>query len=208
MKGFLFTLILTICATQVQALDLRVGDVVVQPLKCWSCTAIGDENGTEFSHSVIVLQVKPTVLFAEALGSVKTLSLDFLERRLLMEGTKNIVLRHKDLNKLYKNSPRAFKEFETDLKRTFYGQYKGLPFDHSFLWNNYSDEGEELYCSEFVTKILNPYLKRKIKTEPMDFSMNWDFWNTYFGHTPPQGKEGNSPSTFYLSKDFIKVGPL
>ncbi len=209
MKELVIALILSICTTQALASKLRVGDVIVQPLSCWSCSAIGSENGSEFSHSVIVIQTKPKILFAEALGSARTIDMRLLKMRVLMDGTKNIILRHRELNNLYAKSPAAFSRFKKNIKAKFNNEFKGLPFDHDYLWDNYNESGEEeLYCSEFITKILNPYLRSKIAIEPMDFTMNWDFWNTYFGHTPPQNLPGNSPSTFYLSEDFIKIGPL
>jgi hypothetical protein len=207
LKVILFTLISIIYISSAFSLELRVGDVIVQPLKCRSCDPIGSSNGTVFSHSLIVLETKPEIIFAEALGITRTLNMHFLKMRVLTKGNKNTVMRHKELDRLHKKSPSRFLKFEKKLQSLFYNEFEGLPFDHDYLWNNVDkDNIEKLYCSEFVTKILNPFLKSKIKTSPMDYTSDWDFWIKYFGHLPPQGLPGNSPSTFYLSKDFKEVG--
>ena len=188
---------------------LRVGDVVLQPLDCHSCEVIGDEGGSKYSHALIVIQTKPVVRLAEALGEVKSISLADLNSRRLIKGEENVVLRHSELEKLFDKTGGNMATFSRLLLLRYEVGFEGHPYDHDFLWFNKDVEGrEKYYCSEFVTKLLNVFLLNRVPVAPMDYSKNWDFWTKYFGHEPPQGKVGNSPSTFYNSPYFSKVWPL
>ena len=56
-------------------LVLRVGDVLLQPLKCWACSLIEAEEETIYSHIGVVLALSPEIVVGEAFGKVRKLSL-------------------------------------------------------------------------------------------------------------------------------------
>jgi len=131
------------------------------------------------------------LVVVESLGMVDHVSLEiFLGRA--KSGSMTSVMR----------SPEQGVLDSTEGKEKFWQDYlenwRGLPFDREFLWDNQNESREELlYCSEMITKFLAQYLKDPPgKPKPMDYSRHLSFWRQYFRGEPPQGKLGNSPASF------------
>lgn len=187
---------------------LRVGDFVLLPLNCYACRVISDETGSIYSHMGIILEINDhDIILGESLGKVKLTTLSQFFRQKIPEQSMGFY-RSRELLALYQKSTVLYKQFEIELFNNFNNAYKGLPYDDQFLWGNSSLGGEEkLYCSEFVTKLINPFLKNKIQTHKMNYLKNWDFWVQYFRRNPPQNKQGNNPSFFTNPKKFIQIFP-
>ena len=185
-------------ATQLEQI-LQTGDVILVELNCYGCTLIASTTDSRFSHSGVVIREEREIYVAEALGDVHLLRLsDFLRRAKSYEIYRNKEIAHLKI-------AGRFQEFEDNFVK-LYQSFHGLPFDREYLWDNFDSVGrEKLYCSEFLTKILNPFLSSKIPVEPMDFSENWEYWQEYFRGEIPQGKLGNSPATFSQSEDFFLI---
>jgi DNA-directed RNA polymerase subunit N (RpoN/RPB10) len=169
-----------------------VGDVILQPLRCYSCGLIEAQEKSTFAHMGLVVSISHGVKVAEALGVVRVVTLsEFLHKG--------------DANRSHKiMRPRESVSF--DLVKAI-EPWLGAEFDRAFRWDNLGRDGREaFYCSELVTKLLNKFLKRQIPTKPMDFSQNFEAWNSYFAGSVPQGEPGVSPGDFEYSKLFIWVG--
>jgi hypothetical protein len=83
----------------------------------------------------------------------------------------------------------------------------GADYDAQFLWDNLGRDGREAYyCSELITKVLNPFLESPIETKPMNFSPYEEDWSRFLGTDIPQGLPGNSPADFERSELFVAVG--
>jgi len=193
-------------ANDPKILEVRTGDIILLPLDCFSCRMIADEEETKFSHSgVALVDAAGKISVVEALGKVRAVTLEeFLQRT--AKSQHAILLRSHELDQLYTLDFVAFKEFQSAANILFTKAFAGLPFDHDYLWDNYTPAGlQKLYCSEFVAKFLNHFLRVKITPTAMDFSRNWDFWMRYFNGNVPQGKLGNSPGSFKDSKLFYQV---
>lgn len=190
----------TISFADIYRNELKVGDVILLPMKCWVCSLIEEETSSIYSHSGVVLSVKNgNIKIGQSLGEVHSVTLnDFLR---VKDTSRNIlVVRSKELI----HSPVSSKE-----SLAIYNKYfKGLPFDHDYLWDNFKNKEEKLYCSEFITKFLNKFLKRKIKPLPMSYVVYYEYWRSYFHHSPPDGLLGISPSFYENSKSFIHLGQL
>ncbi|OUR99703.1 hypothetical protein A9Q84_01375 [Halobacteriovorax marinus] len=195
MKNLLVILFLLAISLKSQAFsiqDFKVGDVILLDLDCPSCQIIEDETGSRFSHSGVVISNGRELFVAQALGKVhfvriKTF-LEFSRTRFAPRNQKYVVLRPVlNLRNFKKNHWKLYKN-----------KYENVSFDHSYEWDD-----ETLYCSEFLFKFMNELMGFKdLKTYKMDYTRNWEFWTRYFGHTPPQGKEGLAPDDFYRSSDF------
>jgi len=189
-------------------LTVRTGDVILLPLDCYSCAAIADEEQSEFSHSgVVILDENDEAWVAESLSKVKLVPLkDFLAR--VAKGKNAVAYRAHELDLLYLYGATGseFDSFKARAREVFATKFRGLPFDRDFLWDNFNEQGQEkLYCSEFIAKFLNNFLRVKIQPYAMDFLRNWDFWLGYFNGNIPQGKLGNSPASFSRSNLFYQV---
>jgi hypothetical protein len=185
------------------ALELKVGDILLQPLDCWSCSLIEAQEKSIYSHMGLVIQTTPTVEVAEALGVVRILSLkDFNSRT--QKGQRLLVKRFQ--NKLITaNLERRQKEF----RHYFKNKFENLKYDHEFLWDNFDEHGlEKLYCSEMISKLFLGFLAVEIPVKRMKFDINRDEWIRYFNGPPPDDEWGNSPATFEKSELFYDVGEL
>jgi len=201
----LLALLLILAAQSARAASpaLEPGDVLLQPLQCWSCTLIEEEESTIYSHVGMVISTSPEVLVAEALGSVRTLPLQTFQQR-TEPGQKIRVLRLR--NETLKQQLRAQ---QTRLLALYLSEYDGLPYDHDFLWENHSPTGEEpLYCSEFVAKIYERTLGLVIPLKRMHFDRNPELWRRYFKGNPPAGEWGLSPGDLERSEVFQNMGEL
>lgn len=187
----------------IYAIELKVGDILLQPLSCWSCSLIEAQERSIYSHVGMVIETEPEIKVAEALGRVRVLTLSDYDSR-TEKGLKLSVrrLRRDDAVEYLQNHREEFqKYFET--------YFQGLEYDHDFLWNNLDQNGyEKLYCSEFITKIYMGFLKIEIPVKRMKFDVNRDDWLKYFRGNPPDGKWGNSPATIENSELFYEVGEI
>lgn len=199
----LLALIILILPLGSFALELKVGDVLLQPLNCWSCSLIEAQERSIYSHMGIVVETQPVVKVAEALGTVRILSLNEFNAR-TEKGQRLSVRRLADyeaVNFLQKNK-LSFKLF-------FQNRFEGLQYDKEFLWNNVDEDGfEKLYCSEMVAKLLRGFMGIEVSTKIMKYDINRDEWILYFRGTPPDGKVGNSPTSFETSPLYYEVGEL
>src|SRR3989338_8516303 len=179
------------------AFAIQNGDILLQPLDCYSCNLIEDEEDSIYSHSGIVIKKDKEFFVAEALGKVSLVPLnEFLART--QKNQKVLVLRHKDFHS------RLTYYFKKSVKSML-----GFKFDHDMLWTNVDDEGnEELYCSEFVWKVLNDLDLSLPKPKKMKFQVNRDAWDRYFKNQTPVNELGVSPQDFANFKDFIIIEEL
>ncbi len=167
--------------------DFQIGDVILQPRRCFVCSLIEAQEGSSFSHMSVVVKVRSNQVFvADSLTQVRIQRLeDFLN-----EGDSS-------------RSHKVFR-FKEKLKGDLWDSVEpliGSEFDGAFLWDNLGRDGREaLYCSEFVTKAINNHLKNKFPTKPMDYSVNREIWDRLFGGSAPHGLPGNSPADFEKSK--------
>jgi hypothetical protein len=178
------TFILFFISTYISALELKVGDVILLDLDCYSCQRIESETNSRFSHSGVVISDGEELFVAQALSNVHHLSVrDFLKMT-----PKYVVLR----------TSRNLSKFKKDHWKVYLNNFYKLPFDYDYLWDD-----ETLYCSEFIYKFMSELISFKdLSTYKMDFTRNWDFWTRHFGTTPPQGMPGISPEDFNRSGDF------
>lgn len=185
------------------SIQLKVGDILLQPLRCWSCTLIEEQEESIYSHMGIVIETSPEVLVAEALTTVRVLTLKEFNSR-TEKGQKLSVRRFRNsrARDFIRRNERRFQDM-------YYKDFDGLHYDHAFLWNNFDDQGnEKLYCSEMVTKLLSGFLRIEIPMKRMKFDKNRAQWIKYFRGNPPDGKWGNSPAVFEQSDLFFEAGEL
>lgn len=167
--------------------DFRVGDIILQPRRCYVCSLIEAQEQSSFSHMSLVVKVDAQkILVADSLTQVRVQSLEaFLSEGDPTRGHK--VFRFKE-------------KLEGNLRESV-EPLLGAEFDGAFLWDNLGRDGREaLYCSEFVTKAVNNHLKSKFPTKRMDYSVNREIWDRLFGGSAPHGLPGNSPGDFEKSK--------
>ncbi|HXH75698.1 MAG TPA: YiiX/YebB-like N1pC/P60 family cysteine hydrolase [Bacteriovoracaceae bacterium] len=182
--------------------SLRVGDVLLQPLDCWTCSLIEAEEDSIFSHMGIVVSVNP-LLVAEAFSRVRAVPLEEFNSK-TQKGLKLKVLRIKDTRAL-----RNFKRNAKEFKLLYSVLHDGRSYDRDFLWNNVDEDGnEKLYCSELVTKLLATFSKIEIPVKRMLFEKNRELWERYFKGRVPVGEWGNSPGDFEKSPLFNHVGEI
>ena len=179
--------------SQANISKLQVGDIILQPLNCWSCGLIEAQENSEFSHMGIIYKVEGEVLVAEALNKVRVLSLkEFLKRN--KKGRKAKVIRIKN------------QKFNTRLMLEHINELIGHPYDNAFRWDNYVGEKESMYCSEFVYKILvNQNLFKTLSPKRLTFNINPEAWDRYFHGNTPRGELGISPEDFNKSSDFYDI---
>lgn len=185
------------------AFELKVGDVLLQPLSCWSCSLIEAQEKSIYSHMGVVIENDPEVLVAEALGEVRVVSLKEFQSK--TEKGEFLSVRR------LRRSDAVFflQERKAEFLDHFREYFWGLKYDHDFLWNNVDENGlEKMYCSEMVSKLFLGFLKIEIPLKTMKFDVNREEWIKYFKSLPPDGKRGNSPATFEHSELFFEVGKL
>lgn len=205
MNKYLFSIfvLLTLSLKVIAAPQLRPGDILLQPLKCWACALIEAEEETIYSHMGIVLSVHPQVVIAEALGSVRKVSLtEFLSRTEKGQKTKLIRFQNSNLSAYFQKNSLA-------LTTLFNENFDGSAYDPQFLWNNFDPLGrEKLYCSEMISKLIQYFVRIETPIKRMHFQKNRDHWTTYFSGNVPDDMWGNSPADFDRSELFYAVGEL
>ena len=198
--------LLAVQVAQAQTFDaseLQPGDVLLQPLDCWSCTLIEEEESSIYSHAGMVLETAPEIRVIEALGIVREISLEAFAARTQQE-QKIRVLRLRD--------PRLQAEFIRSagrLRQIYRSEFHGLPYDHQFLWDNRTAQGiEPIYCAELVAKLHARFLGVLMPLKRMHFDRNVEEWKKYFHGEPPRGEWGLSPGDLERSSLFVTVGEL
>lgn len=185
-------------AMALAAPKLAVGDVLLQPLDCWACTLIEEEEKSLFSHMGVVISVSP-VLVAEAYGTVRMVSLtDFLAKTERSQAVQ--VLRLKESLRSYKGQT---------LLDYYLSEFDGRKYDSEFLWHNFDQSGRELlYCSELVSKLFEDVYGLPPELKRMHFDKNPELWKKFFKGKVPAGEWGTSPGDFERSDRYMKVGEL
>lgn len=202
MNKWILTLIFLI-PLEVFALELKVGDLLLQPLACWSCRLIEEQENTIYSHMGMVIETEPEVKVAEALGSVRIISLKEFSAR-TEKGQKLSVRRFSDESLI-----SMLQDQKSDLQNLFKEHFQGLKYDHDFLWDNVDENGQEkLYCSEMIGKLLSDFTKIPMPIKLMKYDKNRALWIQYFRGNPPDNKWGNAPADFENSELFYEVGEL
>lgn len=188
---------------QLMALELKVGDILLQPRQCWSCTLIEEQENSIYSHIGMVIEVVPELKVIDALGTVKIQSFEAFN-----SGTQKD--QRISVRRLVRSDAVAFiQNNRVEFLDYYKKMFDGLKYDHDFLWNNFDENGDEkLYCSELLTKLLQGFLGIEVHTRRMKFDKNRDQWIRYFRGNPPDGKIGNSPAVFEQSHLFYEVGEL
>lgn len=199
----LLLIFLGLLSLQSWAFEIKVGDIILQPRDCWSCSLIEIQENSIYSHMGMVIQVHPEIKVIDALGTVKISSLDAFN-----SGTQ-------------KNQKLSFRRFRDERAVEYIHEYKkafvefylmhfnNLKYDHDFIWDNRDEDGnEKLYCSEMITKLLTGFLPVELPIKRMKFDRNRDEWIKYFRGNPPDGKWGNAPADFEKSDLFYEVGQL
>ncbi len=193
-----FTIILSFSTA---ASELKTGDILLQPLNCWSCSLIQQQESSNYSHIGMYLELAGKSMVIEAYGKVQLVSLDkFLAKTASVDQVRDQV-KVMRTDGLDANMMKLLGEDALKLV--------GNPYDAKFLWDNYINEQEALYCSELVYKLL---VKQKnfLNLEPkvMLFDINPEYWDRFFRGDTPRGKQGISPEDFQLSSDFYFVNYL
>jgi hypothetical protein len=186
-----------------KTLPLRPGDVLLQPLNCWSCFLIEAQEESIYSHMGVVLAVEPEIVIAESLGTVRKVSLKEFDKK-TERGQKIMVLRFRN-----EKISAAIEADQPAFMKLFVDEFEGAAYDSEFLWNNFDESGrEKFYCSEMVSKFLHYYIGIDMPIKRMKYDKYREHWITYFRGTPPDGKWGNAPADFDRSELFYRVGEL
>jgi len=173
------------------ASDLQTGDVLLQPLNCWACNLIEQQEDSIYAHMGVYLKIDGDDYIVEAFGKVRLIPLsEFLKKT---KGKSRVkVIRAKSLNHQQRN--------ELLVKSL---SLIGSAYDAMFLWDNYIDNTQAFYCSELVYKIFVEIYKFKyLRPKEMLFDINPEYWDIYFKGETPRNHTGISPEDFHLSLDF------
>lgn len=202
MKSMVFLILcLSFSCAALGQVSLRVGDLLLQPLNCWTCNLIEAEEKTIYSHMGLVISVNP-LLIAESIGEVHAVPLTQFAVK-TERGQRLAVMRIKN-----GEAAAKFKQHASELWNEF-TFFRGKKFDKKYLWDNVDENGEELYyCSEFITKLLSKFLEMEMPIKRMHYYENRLEWEKYFEGKIPDGEWGNSPSDYYRSNLFEFIGEL
>ena len=188
-------LITIISMTYTYAFELQTGDILLQPLHCWTCSLIEAQENTEYSHVGLFLEIDKKAYVIEAFGLVHLISLD----EFLAKTEKDKMVEVKRFNNI------NFESKELIEKST---QFLGHEYDSQFLWDNHDSYGrEKIYCSELVYKVFEDFYN-DLPLKKMRFDINRDHWIRFFGGNPPDGKWGNSPADFEKYEQIETIGFL
>lgn len=175
--------------------ELQSGDILLQELDCYACPYIEAQERTRFAHMGLYLKVEKKDMVLESWGQVRLTTLNDFKAR-SRSGAKLQVRRLRHIPFSSKQLVQAA------------AAYLGLSYDEEFLWDNFDDKGEKLYCSELITKVLQAAGVKRLPLKPMRFDVNPDFWRRYFNGRIPWYEPGNSPADFERSQLFMTVGEL
>lgn len=191
---------LTLAKEVVFSQQLIVGDVILISLNCMQCRYIESETGAPYSHSGIVLQTKPDVLVAQALGSVHVTTLEKFLKPITPKSIVSVM------------RPLEFQKISLldKLVKNYYAKFDGLSFDGQYLWENVDEWGrEKIYCSELILKLLNTVLTNAIEPEILIYQKHYDYWDKVFKGNVPHNEWGNSPASLFRDRvHFEYIGQL
>jgi hypothetical protein len=204
MKHSIWLILTTLMASQALAVsesELRNGDILLQPLNCYLCNVIEEQEGSIYSHSgVVVRRHDGRVFVFESIGGESLVPLSVFVAR-TQKGQQVRVVR-----------PIEFEQDVPSFKRltsVFYRYFSPVVFDKQMRWENRDENGREpLYCSEFVAKFLANFLRAPYATKPMRFDVRPSFWFDFFGGDVPNGEPGIAPSDFLKSPLSRDLGDL
>jgi hypothetical protein len=196
-------LIFIFLSQSAHGLELRVGDVLLQPLDCWACSLIEEEEESIYSHIGVVIATKPEIIVAESYKKVRAISLsEFNNKTQKSQKIGVLKFRHPELRALFENQSQRLKDL-------FNQNFQDLSYDSEFLWNNIDAQGnEKLYCSELLSKLFQAFAGIETPIKQMHFNKNRDQWIKYFKGNVPDKKWGNSPGDFERSELFYFAGEL
>ena len=114
------TLILFILTTlNTYAVELKSGDILLQPLHCWACNLIEAETKSEFSHIGIVTKVENGIVYVgEAFMKVREVTLKEFDSK-TQKGLKLKIMRP------YYTASSLSQDFDES--------FKGLPYGSAYL---------------------------------------------------------------------------
>ena len=201
----MFSLVFILFLSVARAETLAPGDVVLLPLKCYLCRAIEIETNSPWAHSGIILRDEEGRLFvAHAHDKVIRESVETFWAR-TAPGQIPAVFRARAVSELCRDK-RNCDSFSQKLLSRFQTEFEGLPFDRDFRWDNFDESGREmLYCSEFVAKLLAPFVASGLPPRPLTYNLLPEFWDSYFKGHVPEGIPGNAPADFARSPEFESV---
>lgn len=157
------------------------------------------EENTKYAHSGLVVSINP-LLIAESISQVHAIPFELFNAK-TKKGEKLKVIRLKNI--------RAQKKLEQGFYKRFEEDFKGLRFDAAYRWDNVDRDGRELlYCSEFISKLLEAHLEISMPLKRMTYEKNREYWLEYFNGVIPDGEWGNSPADFDKSPLFTTLGYL
>ncbi len=194
--GIFYFIIYGLISPLAFASTLKVGDLIfVSYRPCFSCQVIEHEVDSAYSHLGVVLEIKKhEVSVAEARERVRVLP---LKQFLAMANVAKVYR----IKGLYSGA-----SFDMKLRARYYKYFHHKPYDSAFSW---AEEPDAYYCSELVTKLLNPFLEHKIKIRPMSFKKNWDFWENFFYPAQvPEGELGNNPQSLFQDLELVFIQSL
>jgi hypothetical protein len=202
---YIFLLAFILNSTSAMASDgLKVGDILLQPLDCFVCSLIETEEDTIYSHMGVVLQVRPEIIIGEAWGGkVRGTSLAEFKAK-TQKGQRIKVIRFQNdkiISEIEKNAIKFYGIFSEE--------FNGKKYDEEFLWHNFDAQGfEKFYCSEFISKLFQGFLRIEMPIKRMHFNKYPEQWNNYFKGKVPRDQWGNSPADFDRSELFHDLGEL
>jgi hypothetical protein len=203
MKGLLALLAMfgSFQALAVSEFDIRTGDILLQPLNCYLCNVIEEQEGSIYSHSGVALQAQDGRIFVfESIGGESVVPLSVFADR-TQKRQRIRVVRPLEFEQKRPSSER--------LMGVFQRHFSPLVFDKQMRWGNRNEDGREpLYCSEFVAKFLAKFLRTPYSTKPMRFDIRPSFWVEFFGGDIPDGEPGIAPSDFLRSPLSRDLGDL
>ena len=205
----MFSLFFILFISSVRAESFMPGDVILLPLSCYLCKAIEIETDSPWSHVGIVLKDEDKgndgrLFVAHADGKVVRESIQkFID--MSTPGKKPAFFRSRTVAHLCQNK-HSCDEFSKQLFERFRSHFEGLLYDHDFLWDNVDESGnEKLYCSEFVAKLLSPFIPGGLPPRPLSYKRAPEFWLDYFKGNVPEGVPGNAPADFARSSEFKSI---
>lgn len=189
MKKINYIVLTLLISFQAWAIELKVGDILLQPLHCYSCNLIEAETQSEFSHIGIVIKIEKKIIYvAEAFGKVKMIPFDEFHKK-TQKGLKLKVMRPYDVT--------------DNLLETYLNYFDGLPYDSKFLWDD-----DKIYCSELLQKLFVKVGMLTPKERPMTFTHNRELWFKFFRGEIPDGKLGISPVDFDDDTFYKYIGDI
>jgi hypothetical protein len=200
MVMFLTTLV-SVGAFAISDRDIRNGDILLQPLNCYLCNVIEEQEKSIYSHSGVAARSQDGRVFVfESIGGESPVSLSAFAAR-TQKAQRIRVVRPLEFEG---KGPSL-----DSLAAVLDAHFSPLIFDKGMRWDNRDEEGRELlYCSEFVAKFLSYFLREPYGTKPMRFDVRRPFWIEFFGGAVPDGEPGIAPSDFLRSPLSRDLGDL